>query len=69
MNKKKKKKKKKRKEGFLTVFATAIKKDLTTSIIKHANELKVHGKTVRTAIKQDSSPNLNPTLITLYLVF
>ena len=46
----------KRKEGFLTSLATAIKKDPTMSIGKHANELKVHEKTVRTAIKQDLSP-------------
>ena len=37
-----------------------VKKDSTTSIRKHTNELKVHKKTVRTAIKQDSSPDLNP---------
>ncbi len=54
---------KKRKEGFLTAFATVIKKGPTTSIRKHANELKVHQKTVRTAIK-DLSP-----LITLYGAF
>ena len=36
------------------------KKNPTTSIRKHANELKVHKKTVRTAIKQDLSPDLNP---------
>ena len=50
---------KKQKDDFLTGLATAIKKDLTTSIRKHANELKVHEKTVRTAIKQDLRPNLN----------
>ena len=50
---------KERKEGFLIAFATAIKKDPTTPIGKHANELKVHEKTVKTAIKQDSSPDLN----------
>ena len=44
---------KKQKEGFLTVLVTVIKKDPTTSIRKHANELKVHEKTVRTAIKRD----------------
>ena len=49
----------KRKEGFLTALATAFK-DFTASIRKHANELKVHEKTVRTAIKQDLSPDLNP---------
>ena len=51
---------KKQTEGFLTAFATVIKKDPTTSIRKHANELKVHEKTVRTEIKQDLSPDLNP---------
>ena len=50
----------KRKEGFLTALAIAIKKDPTTSIRKHSNELKVHEKTVRTAIKQDLSSDLNP---------
>ena len=30
------------------------------SIRKNTNELKVHEKTVRTSIKQDLSPNLNP---------
>ena len=49
---------KKRKEGFLNGLATSIK-DPTTSIRKHANELIVHEKTVRTAIKQDLSPDLN----------
>ena len=51
---------KKCKEGLLTAFTTAIKKDPTMSIKKHANELKVNEKTVRTAIKQDLSPDLNP---------
>ena len=37
-----------------------IKKDATTSTRKHANELKVHEKTVRTAIKHDLSPDSNP---------
>ena len=50
---------KKRKESFLTALATVIKKDPTTSLRKDANELKVHAKTVRTAIKQESSTNLN----------
>ena len=36
-----------------------IKKDTTTSTGKHANELKIHEKTMRTAIKQDLSPDLN----------
>ena len=30
------------------------------SVRKHANELKVHEKTLRTAIKQDLSPDRNP---------
>ena len=33
--------KKKRKKGFLTALATAIKKDLRTSIRKYDNELKI----------------------------
>ena len=37
-----------------------IKKVLKTSIRNHANELKVHEKTVRTVIKQDLSPDRNP---------
>ena len=37
-----------------------IKKDPTMSIRKHANEMKVHKKTVRIAIKQDLSSDLNP---------
>ena len=40
---------KKQKEEFLTVLAKAIKKDPTTSIRKHANE--VHKKIGKTAIK------------------
>ena len=39
------------KEGFLTALATVIKKDLTRSIRKHTNELKV---------KLDLSPDHNP---------
>ena len=50
---------KKQKEGFLTALPTAFK-DPTTSIRKKAHELKVLKKTVRTAIKQDLSPDLNP---------
>ena len=50
---------KKRKEGFLTAVASVIKKDPTTSIKKHANELKVHKKTSRIEIKQDLSPDLD----------
>ena len=38
----------------------SIKKDPTASIRKCANELKDHEKTVRTAIKQDLSLDLNP---------
>ena len=48
------------KSRFLTALTTVIKKDLTTSIRKHTNELKVCEKTVKTAIKQALSPNLNP---------
>ena len=48
-----------KKKGFLTALAKVIKKDPTTSIRKHANELKVHEKTVRTAIKQDLNPDVN----------
>ena len=55
----------KQKEGFLTVITTTIKKDPTTLIRKHKNELKVLKKTVKTAIKQDLSPDHNPTLIML----
>ena len=44
----------------------AIKKDPTTSIRKHANELEVHEKTVRTAIKQDLSPGLKPLYYTIW---
>ena len=43
-----------------------IKKDPTKSIRKHANELKVHEKTVRTAIKQDLSRDLNPFDCTIW---
>ena len=50
----------KQKEGFLTALATAIQKDPITSIRKHANEQKVLEKTVRTVIKQDLNPDLNP---------
>ena len=56
--------KQKKKEGFLTAFTTAIKKESAMSMRKHANELKVHAKTVRTTIKKDLTP-----LIMLYGVF
>ena len=59
---------KKQKEGFLTDLATALKKDAATLIRKQANGLKVHGKTVRTAIKQDFNQDFNP-LIALYGAF
>ena len=52
-------KKKKTKKRILIALATAIKKDPSTSIRKHANELKVHEKIVRTAVKQYFSPNFN----------
>ena len=48
------------KEGFWTALTTAIKKDPKTSKRKHGNELKGIKKTVRTAIKQDLSPDVNP---------
>ena len=52
---------KKQKEGFwLLSLSAAIKKDLTTSIRKHANELKFQEKTVRIAIKLELSPDRNP---------
>ena len=51
---------KKQKESFLTALAIVIKKDPTMSIRKCTYELKVCEKTVRTAIKQDLSPNHNP---------
>ena len=41
----------KTKDGFLTALATAVKKDPTMSTRKHANELKVHEKTVKRPIK------------------
>ena len=40
-----------RKGSILTTLATVIKKDLTTSIRKSANKMKVHKKTVMTAIR------------------
>ena len=43
---------------FLKLLPKAIQKDPSTSLRKHANELKVHEKTVRTAIKQDLSLGL-----------
>ena len=49
----------KRKKGFLTALSMAIKKDPTTSIKEHANELKVHRKIVRTTIKEDLSLDIN----------
>ena len=51
---------KKRKEGFLSALVTAIKKDPTMSIRKHAYELKVHEKTERTVIKLNLNPDNNP---------
>ena len=50
----------KNQKDFLTALAMPIKKDPTTSIRKHANELKDHEKKMRIAIKQDLSPDLNP---------
>ena len=59
-------KEKKWKEGFLTALATAIKKDPSTSIKKHTNDLKVHEKTVRTATKPDLSPDLNSLVYAIW---
>ena len=56
----------KRKQGLLTAFATVIKKDPTTSIRMFADELKVHEKTVKTAIKQRLSPDFNPLDYTIW---
>ena len=56
----KKKKKKRGKEGFLNALVTSIMKNPITPIRKHANELKDHEKTVRTAIKQNLSLDLYP---------
>ena len=50
---------KKWKQGFLTALPTEIKKYLTASIRKNANEWKVCDKTVRTVIKEDLSLDLN----------
>ena len=51
--------KQKSKRRLLTALAKAIKKDTTTSIRKLAWELKIQEKTVKTAIKQDLSPDLS----------
>ena len=45
--------------NYYTTRTTPITKDTTTSIKKHANEFKVHAKTVRTGIKNDLSPGSN----------
>ena len=47
---------KKRKEGFLPVLVSVIKKDPTMLIRKHENQLKIHEKTVRTAILTSFKP-------------
>ena len=49
-------------------LTTAIKKEPTTSIRKHANELKVQKKTVRTVIKQDVDPDFNPLDYTIWVI-
>ena len=59
---------KKRNGGFWTALATVIKKNLTTSIRKHDNELNVHKNAVRTAIKTRFKQRLTP-LLTLYEAF
>ena len=53
----------KQKEGF---FFIPIKMDPTTSIRMYSYELKVKEKIVRTAIKQDLSPDLNPLDYTIW---
>ena len=45
-----------------------IKNEPTMSIRKHANKLKVYKKTVRTAIKQDLSSDLNSLAYTIWAV-
>ena len=59
---------KKWKEIFLNAIASVIKKGPPTSIRKHANELKIHEKTLMRAIKQDLNPEFT-FLITLYGMF
>ena len=44
----------------LTALTMVSEKDPKRLIRKYANELKVHEKTVRTAIKKELSPDLNP---------
>ena len=60
---------KKQKEGFLTAFASVIKKDPKTSIRKHVNELKVHEKTMQTAIKEDLSPDFTSLDYAIWGIF
>ena len=48
------------KRMLLIALAKVIKKDPTTSMRRYTNELKVHEKTMWTAIKQDLSPHHNP---------
>ena len=43
-----------------------IKKDSTTSIRKHANELRVHEKIVKPAIKYDLIPDIKPLDYTIW---
>ena len=53
---------------FFNALATIIKNDLKTTIRKHVNVLKVPEETMRTVIKHDVDPDINP-LITLYGAF
>ena len=55
-------------KGFLTAFATVTKKDPTTSIRKHANELKVHERLWGQQLNKIKAQTLTP-LITLYGAF
>ena len=54
---------------FFTALTTVIKKDPTTSIRKHAYELKVHKKTMRTGVKSDLSLDFNCPDFALWDIF
>ena len=61
-----KNKNKNKRRLFLTVLASSIKKDPTSSLRKYINELKVRVETVRTAIKRDLSLDINPLVYALW---
>ena len=50
----------KRKKNFWAALASVIQKDPTKSVRMQANEVKVHEKTMRIAIKYHLWPELNP---------